>query len=456
MQNIVELEIGNVAHGGHFVARHEGRVIFVRHALPGEKVRALLTEAGEKAKFWRADAIEIIEPSPYRVQHIWPAADRLKHDDVPGGAEFGHIDLEYQRELKAQVITELLKRFAGIDVYVIVEQAPEDEERKSLHWRTRNTFAVNSQGQLSMYKHHSSQLIPVKEFPLAYEGLDDLGLFEYDFSGISQVEIGTPANDSEPVVLIKPAHPSGVMRGYVRDNIVNYLAGKAGVSYVTRNATASVVTRPNQIVKKRKAQNVTNVSKMPVEHASGKGFIEETVFDRSFKIGASGFWQVHREAPEVLVEAVLEAADVQEGQYVGDLYSGVGLFTAFIAEKVGEKGLVVAVESSKVTSKNARNNLHEFTQVRVIASAVERVITPKQRFDTVVLDPPRSGAGRQVINKIAQNGTQKVVYVACDPAAMARDISYLSDYGYELNSLRAFDIYPHTHHVECVAELNLV
>ncbi|MFT4147771.1 MAG: methyltransferase [Micrococcaceae bacterium] len=454
MTKTIELELGNVAHGGHFVARHEGRVVFVRHGLPGELVEAKLTQAGENAKFWRADVVKVLESSSHRVPHVWDKADSLKHDIVPGGAEFGHIDLPYQRVLKAQVIKELLARFGGIKDYdVTVEEVAGDAERNGLQWRTRNQFSVSPNGKLAMYQHRSNNLVELDEFPLATEMLDELKVFECDFSGISKVSVATPADGSKPIILVKSAHPSGLMQGYLKDRLVEHFGDKAGVSYTTANATASNVPKVQRGYKKRPAKNVTSVGKLPVEYASGKGYVVEKVLDQEFKVGASGFWQIHRKAPETLVQAVLEAADIKEGQRIADLYSGVGLFTKFIAEKVGEKGKVVCVEASPVTTKNAKENLKGYPQVQIRIGKVERKVLPTDNFDTIVLDPPRSGAGQAVINKLANLGASRLVYIACDPAAMSRDIGYLADYGYELKNLRAFDIYPHTHHVECVVTL---
>ncbi len=183
--------------------------------------------------------------------------------------------------------------------------------------------------------------------------------------------------------------------------------------------------------------------------------VHESVLGRDFVVSGEGFWQVHPGAPRVLVETVLEQLDPQPGEKVLDLYAGVGLFAAFLAERVGERGRVVAVEGSRVACGHARTNLGGGRRVTVEAGAVDKVLASSydEPFDLVVLDPPREGARRKVVEQVVDRAPRAVAYVACDPAALARDVSYFAEHGYELRTLRAFDLFPMTHHVECVALL---
>jgi tRNA/tmRNA/rRNA uracil-C5-methylase (TrmA/RlmC/RlmD family) len=181
-------------------------------------------------------------------------------------------------------------------------------------------------------------------------------------------------------------------------------------------------------------------------------------------VAADGFWQVHRAAPAVLTGAVLEATGASAGELAGatvlDLYSGAGLFTLPLADAVGPQGHVVAVEGDARAVKDARRNAHAYDQVDLRLGAVDRVLAggPGEAevpaADVVVLDPPRSGAGRTVVDAIAALAPRRVVYVACDPAALARDVGYLAAHGYALRGVRGFDLFPHTHHVEAVAVLD--
>jgi len=195
---------------------------------------------------------------------------------------------------------------------------------------------------------------------------------------------------------------------------------------------------------------------------TGSGEVVERVLDRDFRVEADGFWQVHPQAPRVLVETVLELLAPRPGERALDLYAGVGLFSAFLAGAVGRAGGVVSVEADRRASELAGENLADFPQAAVRAGRVDRVL--EQGFgsrrslsggdvDVVVLDPPREGAKRKVVDAIAALRPRAVAYVACDPAALARDVVYFRDAGYVLTDLRAFDLFPMTHHVECVALL---
>ena len=181
----------------------------------------------------------------------------------------------------------------------------------------------------------------------------------------------------------------------------------------------------------------------------------------TFDVPADGFWQVHPGAPRVLVETVLDLLEPRPGERALDLYAGVGLFARFLADAVGPYGEVVAVEGDEAACLQARSNLGlagadgpvepvEVTWGRVGAVLAAAYDGP---WDLVVLDPPREGAKREVVEQIVARTPRAVAYVACDPAALARDVEIFAGHGYTLERLRAFDLFPMTHHVECVALL---
>jgi len=357
-----EVVVGPVAHGGHCVARlPEGRVVFVRHALPGERVVLVITEGTDGDRFWRADAVEVIEQSPDRVTAPCPYAGPGRC----GGCDFQHVKLERQRLLKADVVREQLARLAGLDVDVQVQPVEGDEQ--GLRWRTRQQYVVRPDGGLAMRKHRSHDLVPI------------------DDCLIARREARTP--DS---------------RGLAEE------------------------------------QHVVEV----VETSRGPC---------SFTLARHGFWQVHPGAPRALVETVLEVLAPQPGESVLDLYAGVGLFSAFLADAVGP-GSVVAVEGNGAAANHARANV---PAAEVVHGEVLDVLLAQQaeHVDLVVLDPPRSGARRQVVEQVVARTPRAVAYVACDPAALARDVAVFAEHGYAFSGLRAFDIFPMTHHVECVAVL---
>ncbi|MEG3615244.1 class I SAM-dependent RNA methyltransferase [Isoptericola haloaureus] len=407
----LELEVGPVAHGGHCVARHDGRVVFVRHTLPGERVRARVTEGGKR--FWRADAVEVLEASPDRVAPAWPAAG----PGGVGGGELSHVALPAQRRWKADVLAEQLQRLAWLERAVTVEAAPGDDARGGLGYRTRVELVTDHAGRAGMRAFRSHDVVPLEAMPLATPDVaalaDTEGVWGGGWRPGQRLELVAPASGSPPVLLVDG---------------VPWRRGRPD-------------TRPN-------------ARRSVSEH------VEVAGVEHRFRVTADGFWQVHREAPGVLANAVLDAAGDLDGARVLDLYSGAGLFTLPLAAAVGSRGRVVAVESDTRAVKDARRNAHDAPQVELHLGAVDAVLLDGDAAgdaggdaDVVVLDPPRAGAGRAVVQAIADRRPTRVVYVACDPAALARDVGYLAEHGYGLTGLRAFDLFPMTHHVEAVAVL---
>jgi tRNA/tmRNA/rRNA uracil-C5-methylase (TrmA/RlmC/RlmD family) len=435
------VDVGPVAHGGHCVARHEGRVVFVRHGIPGEKVRVRLTEDGPAAKFWRADVVEVLEASPDRVDHFWDLADSGRswsHRHPPvGGAELGHISLERQRSLKAEVLAEQLRRLAGVDLSPVVEAVGEQEgtaadggRAAGLGWRTRAGFAVTPAGKLGMHAHRSDTVLPVRGMPLAADAINALNLWEIDLQGIERVEVAAPANGSRPLVLLVPAPGTRAKR---LSAILGQLPEDVSV--------ASFDPAKGEALQLR-----------------GRTWVQESAAGHEYRVTGDGFWQIHRDGPDTLVGAVTgylnDGGFLAPGAVVADLYAGAGLFTAPLADAVGVTGSVLSVEGSPGTSRDARKNLHGAAQVEIVQGRVERVLRQKPRnFDAVILDPPRAGAGKEVVTQLIAAGPRAVAYVSCDPASFARDVGYFRQGGWELDGLRAFDLYPHTHHMETVALL---
>jgi len=435
------LDVGPVAHGGHCVARHEGRVIFVRHGIPGEKVRVRLTDDGPAAKFWRADVVEVLEPSPDRVPHFWDLADSARswsHRHPPvGGAELGHISLARQRSLKAEVLAEQLKRLAGVELapagqltVEAVGTAAGEPAASGLGWRTRAGFAVTAAGKLGMHAHRSDAILPVRDMPLAVDGINALRLWDIDLQGIDRVEVAAPANGSRPLVLLVPAPGTRSKR---LSGILAQLPDDVSV--------ASLDPATGEVLQLR-----------------GRTYVQESAAGHEYRVTGDGFWQIHRDAPETLVGAVTgflhDGGYLAPGSVVADLYAGAGLFTAPLADAVGVTGSVLSVEGAPGTSRDARKNLHDAAQVEIVQGRVERVLRQKPRnFDALILDPPRAGAGKAVVKQLIDAGPRAVAYVSCDPASFARDLGYFRQGGWGLSGLRAFDLYPHTHHMETVALL---
>jgi tRNA/tmRNA/rRNA uracil-C5-methylase (TrmA/RlmC/RlmD family) len=384
--------------------------------------------------------VEVLEASPDRVEHFWHAADSLRawgHGHPPvGGAEFGHMTRARQLSLKADVLAEQLTRLAGFGETPsgwtgAVEGVGSGADGGSgLGWRTRASFSVTPGGRLGMHAHRSNQILPVREMPLASDAINALQLWDLDLQGIERVEVAAPANGSRPLVLLAPASNT-------RDKRLKAIA--ADVPGDASVAAFDPLT--GQVTSLR-----------------GRTWVQESAAGHDYRVTGEGFWQIHRDAPGTLVGAVTEFLQgggfLKPGSVVADLYAGAGLFTAVLADAVGETGSVLSVEGAPGTSRDARKNLHSVSQVEVVQGRVERVLRQKpQNFDALVLDPPRAGAGKAVVGQLVASKPRAITYVSCDPASFARDLGYFRRSGWELAGLRAFDLYPHTHHLETVALL---
>lgn len=392
-------DVGPIAHGGHCVARVDGQVVFVRHALPGERVRIRITESSKS--FLRADAIEVLEPAAGRVDPPCPYSG----PGACGGCDFQHVDPAAQRALLGDVVREQLQRLAGIDWAGEVEAVEPD----ALGWRTRVQFAVDPDGNPGLRRHRSHQIIPIDRCLIASPDLPVVLGRSWDADAVEAI-----VSSSGETLLVTDAT--------IADDIEDAVDGVVAMDGTTRG---------------------------------GRGALTERVRDTDFRVSGSGFWQVHPAAASTLVDAVLSAADAREGDVIVDLYAGVGLFTAFLADAVGETGTVVSVESDQAAARDARRNLHGSPQVKLVGETVERALrggAAGVRADVVVLDPPRTGA-KKVVAQIAELGPRRIVYVACDPAALARDLASFATRGYRVEGLRAFALFPMTHHVECVVSL---
>ncbi|WP_233552624.1 class I SAM-dependent RNA methyltransferase [Jiangella rhizosphaerae] len=388
------VDVGPVAHGGVCVARHEGRAVFVRHALPGERVRVRVTEGGTEDRFWRGDAVAVLTPSPARVEPPCPWAGPGKC----GGCDWQHVLLPAQRSLKAAVVSEQLERLAGIRREVTVEPVPGDDD--GLGWRTRVTYAVDAAtGRAGLRQHRSHEVVPIDWCRIAHPEVRAARVEEGEWAGAATVEV-VAANTGERQILVDG------------------------------------------------------------EVVEGRGYVVEEAAGRRWRVSSGGFWQVHPGAAATLTGAVLDGVQARPGETALDLYCGVGLFAGALAPLVGRTGTVVGIEGARQAVADANRNLHDVPWVRLLAGRVDRVLSGTgpagvpDAVDVVVLDPPREGAKAAVVRQIAARRPRVVAYVACDPAALARDLATFAGLGYRLSGLRAFDLFPMTHHVECVAILH--
>lgn len=367
---VADLEIGPVAHGGHFVARHEGRVIFVRHALTGEVVDARITSVNRR--FARADAVAVHRASPHRVTPPCPIATQC------GGCDFQHVEPAHTRELKRQVVAELLGHLAGYEFAGDVEEVPP----APLGWRRRMRYHLDADGYPGLRAHRSDEVVPLPA----------------DGCRIADPAIAAPPTD--------PGRPGGEVLGVAAASGAGFLLPGAG------------------------------------------GIVTEEVGEQSYLVAADGFWQAHAGAPGVLVQRVLAGLAPRSGETALDLYCGVGLFAGALAAR-GVR--VWGVEGDRRATELAARNVPEGEFVA--GDVARRLPRLPGQVDLVVLDPPRTGAGADVLAGVAARRPRAIAYVACDPAALGRDLRTAAGLGYEPSSVTAHDLFPLTHHVECVAIL---
>ncbi|NYH45668.1 tRNA/tmRNA/rRNA uracil-C5-methylase (TrmA/RlmC/RlmD family) [Micromonospora jinlongensis] len=390
----VELTVDAVAPGGHCVARVDGQVVFVRHALPGERVIAEVTEVHRG--FVRADAVTVLDPSPDRVEPPCPYA----RPGACGGCDLQHVAPGAQLAWKTAVVREQLVRLGGLtdveldQLNVRVEALPGG----LLGWRSRVRYAVDGADRAGLLKHRSHEVVPIDRCRIAHPAIQQLPVLTERWPAAEAVETIASTGGDVTVTEIRDGVPTPV---------------------------------------------------------SGPAEVREVAAGRDWTLPASAFWQVHPAAADTLCTAVLDLLDPQPGETGWDLYGGAGLFAAALAGRVGDARITL-VESSRDGVEAARANLADLPQIEVVAARVETALTRRRitgPVDVVVLDPPRSGAGAQVVRDIVAAGPRAVAYVACDPAAFARDVRTFTDLGWRLAALRGFDLFPMTQHVEQVGLL---
>ena len=252
------------------------------------------------------------------------------------------------------------------------------------------------------------------------------------------------------------------LAGIEREVVVEAVPGdRDGLDWRTRMAYVHLPDGRRGL-RKHRSHEVVEVVDCPIARPDAREPGPDVVVERvetaygvhEFSVAGDGFWQVHPGAPRVLVETVLQMLAPVAGERALDLFAGVGLFSAWLGEAVGPQGSVTAVEGDRRATELAAQNLARLGQAHVLHGRVDRVLRRLDGgFDLVVLDPPRAGAKRQVVRHVVDLAPRAVAYVACDPAALARDLAYFAEGGYHLAELRAFDLFPMTHHVECVAHL---
>jgi tRNA/tmRNA/rRNA uracil-C5-methylase (TrmA/RlmC/RlmD family) len=399
------LRTGAAANGGSCVARHDGRVVFVRYGLPGELVRVRVTS--EKGSYWNAEVVDVIEASSDRIDPLCPIAGV----DGAGCCDLAFADPGAVRALKGAVVANQLQRLGGYqwpgDAEVTAEEVGAGGPTG---WRTRVRLDVGAQGEQAgragFHRYHSSELVTDLRCGQLPTGMLD-GVGSREWQAGAELHVALDDDGARHVVQSGP---------------------KAGASKPARRASTETVEGGYQAVQR--------------------------VGARSWHVPVTAFWQAHREAARVYSELVAEWAQLGSGMTAWDLYGGAGVFAAVLGEAVGATGSVVSVDTSRGASRSGRTALADLPQVSMVTDSVRRALAAQRtRADVAVLDPPRAGAGRDVIDQLAAADVPRVIHIGCEAASFARDVGLYRQHGYTVEEIRVFDSFPLTHHVECVAVL---
>ncbi|WNG95439.1 class I SAM-dependent RNA methyltransferase [Mycobacterium sp. ITM-2016-00318] len=390
------LTAGPPANGGSCVARHEGRVVFVRYALPGERVRVRVVT--DKGSYWHADVIEVLEPSPDRIDPLCEIAGV----DGAGCCDLAFVAPAAARRLKGAVVANQLAKLGG---YHWCDESEATAEPvgggEPTGWRTRVRLDTSDDGRVGFHRYHSADLVTdLRCGQLPEAALDGLG--DTSWPAGAHVHVALDDDGARHVV-------------------------QSGPRVGRRTATRVV---------------------------EGSYEATQRINDRVWRIPVTAFWQAHRDAGRVYSDLVAQWAQLTAGMVAWDLYGGAGIFAAVLGEEVGDGGHVVTVDTSRIASRSARAALADLPNVSVVTDSVRRALAGQtRRADVAVLDPPRSGAGREVIDMLAAAAVPRIIHIGCEAASFARDVGLYAEHGYRVETLRAFDSFPLTHHIESVAVL---
>ena len=378
--DIIPLDIGTIANGGHFIARHNNQIIFVRHSITGEKANVKITAVNSKFAF--GDAVEIIKKSKDRVN----APCKYAHPEGCGGCDFQHIDLKTQLNFKKIVIQDQFKRIAKIDIN---PDLISEDSNNGLNWRSRLNLGISENKKLGLRSHKSNKIIEIDECLIALKEINNLDVFNKHWENNDNIKISCSSEN---------------------DITISHLGGKI----------------------------------------SGSDKLQEVVGDNKFNISHQSFWQSHKSAPGIILEQVLNFANIKKGERVCDLYGGVGLFTLPISKIIGENGEVHLIETNRICIDDANEMFADLKNIFIHHGTVEQKLGSIKKIDTIILDPPRNGISKQVINQMIEKKPHTIVYVSCNPSTLARDTKILLNNKYELTNVVGLDLFPMTHHVECV------
>jgi 23S rRNA (uracil1939-C5)-methyltransferase len=394
-----------MVYGGEAMGRlPDGRAVFVPFALPGEKLRVHLAE--EKRGHARAELVEILEASPERI------APRCPHFTVCGGCHYQHIPYQRQLAIKVDILRDQLQRLGGLEDVPIRPIIPSPHP---YNYRNYLQFHLDSQGKLGFEAMRSNQVIPIQECHLPEAAINLVWpLLEFEpLPGLERVSLRLGAEEDLQLIL-ESRDPEPL----------EFCVEELPLSAALLNPAGRLVL------------------------AGSEALVIE-ILGRPLRVSAGAFFQVNTPMAEALVQHVLEILPLQPGDKLVDAYCGVGLFSAFLAPRLGQ---VTGIEVSPLACEDFVFNLDEFENVSLYQASVEEVLNGVDFHPRAILvDPPRAGLGPRVLDGIARQQAEWLVYVSCDPATLARDAKQLTTEGYRLVQVTPFDLFPQTYHIESVS-----
>ena len=404
-----DVDVTTLVYGGEALARlPDGRAVFIPFTLPGEKVRIRLTE--DKRNFARAELIEVLQPSPDRVEPL------CIHFGLCGGCHYQHIPYPLQLQWKQEIVRDQLQRIGKIADPPVQETVLSPE---NYYYRNYIQFHLTPEGQLGYHKWGSDQVFAAKECHLPKEQINYIWP-QLDFEALPEISrVGLRLGEGEDIQ----------------------------VTLESEELETPEMTLEEMDI------SVVHLSPAGALVMAGSSYLIMQVFGRAFKVSAASFFQVNTPMAGALVTHLLEGLTKRQAlgpqKLLMDLYCGVGLFSAFLAPHVGR---LVGVEASPSAADDFVVNLDEFENVELYEAEVEEVLPQLDLHpDTIVLDPPRAGLAPQVIDALRAMAPTWIAYVSCDPATMARDGKRLTASGYSLDQVIPFDLFPQTYHIETLS-----
>lgn len=406
--------VDGFTHGGEGVVRIEGKAVFVPGTIPGERVRVRVVD--DRKNWARAELLEVLDPSPDRVTPPCPYVPEC------GGCDLQHVAPEAQRRLKHRVVVEQLERLGGL------VDPPVDPCRAvgpATGYRTHAQLHADDDGRLGFHRSGSRDVVPIDHCLILTPEAQRVRNAVGDDTWAAEVQVRGHASTGTSAAVLHP-DPEAPLQMPADDRASDEPGGVDVVLAQPDGATMAF---------------------------RGDGVLAEHVAGHTFRFDASSFFQVNTGGARAIVEEVLAAAGDLEGAVAWDLYAGVGLLSLPLADAGAE---VVAVEGHRASVEWLTANVEDAglaDRVRVVREEVGGFVADDHDPppDLVVLDPPRTGAGPDTVARLAELRPDTIVYVACDPAALARDAKALGEHGYRLRRAVPLDLFPMTHHVEVVA-----